>query len=330
MSIRTKTIAIGVDLGGTNLRAVAINADGQIIERITYPTQAQEGPNVVIKNIVASVRTLLAKIALEDIKIIGVGIGAPGPLNSETGVVIKAPNLPGWENIHLRDIVAKELQLPVRIENDANVAAFAEYWKGAGQNSKVMICLTLGTGVGGGIIIDGNIFRGSHFIGAELGHITIKYDGLRCSCGNKGCLEAYVSATGIVARTIMAIRSGATTILTDMVDNDLNTLTSELVYQAAVNNDSLAQSIMHETGTLLGIGITSLANIFNPDFVIIGGGVSKAGDMILTPARQEVQKRAMPGIAEHLKILPAMLGEDAGAIGAAGIILYNETAKISD
>lgn len=321
-----KTIAIGVDLGGTNLRAALVNTEGEIITRATCPTDAQKGPEWVIKNIIELVNTLLGERTNETEKIEGIGIGAPGPLNPVTGIVIKAPNLPGWENVHLRDKVAEAVQIPVRIENDANVAAYGEYWKGAGQNSKVMICLTLGTGVGGGVIIDGKIFRGSRFLGAELGHTTIKYDGLRCSCGSIGCLEAYVSATGIVARTKMAISSGTKTILTDMINNDMSKLTAELVYRAAISKDTLAQNIMEETGWLLGIGISSLANIFNPDVVVIGGGVSKAGDMILAPAREVVRKRAMPGIAEQVQILPAVLGEDAGCIGAAGIILRKENA----
>lgn len=321
-----KTIAIGVDLGGTNLRAALVNTEGEIITRATCPTDAQKGPEWVIKNIIELVNTLLGERTNETEKIEGIGIGAPGPLNPVTGIVIKAPNLPGWENVHLRDKVAEAVQIPVRIENDANVAAYGEYWKGAGQNSKVMICLTLGTGVGGGVIIDGKIFRGSRFLGAELGHTTIKYDGLRCSCGSIGCLEAYVSATGIVARTKMAISSGTKTILTDMINNDMSKLTAELVYRAAICKDTLAQNIMEETGWLLGIGISSLANIFNPDVVVIGGGVSKAGDMILAPAREVVRKRAMLGIAEQVQILPAVLGEDAGCIGAAGIILRKENA----
>lgn len=321
-------IYIGVDFGATKLNAVAITPTGEVRAKLREPTEATKGLEVVIKNIVSLIEKVISSGTKRRDEIRGIGIGAPGPLNPETGIIIKAPNLPGWRNVTLRDLIREKINLPVFLENDANAAAFGEYWLGAGKNAKVLLCLTLGTGVGGGVIINGKIFSGANFIGAELGHTIIKYDGLRCSCGNFGCLEAYVSATAIVQRTSTAIESGEKTLLTKMVNNRLEDLTAKLVHEAAKKGDRLAKDIMTETGKLLGIGITTLANIFNPDVVIIGGGVSRAGKFLLEPARQEVCKRAMPGIADSLYIVRAKLGEDSGAIGAAGIALFKDRKRL--
>ncbi len=314
-------VAIGLDLGGTNIKAIVMTRSGELISSRTKQTRQGEGPDDIIADMVAILRELINKVEENGGTIHGIGISAPGPLNPETGIVLTTPNLPGWHNVPLRDRVAREVALPVRIENDANAAAYGEFWKGAGKGSKVLICLTLGTGVGGGIVIDGKIFSGAQFIGAELGHMTIKYDGLKCPCGSKGCLEAYISATGIVKRIRSRIDAGETSILSDTVQHLPEKLTAEAVFEAAQQNDSLAREIMEKTGVLLGIGITNLGNIFNPDVVVIGGGVSKAGEMLLEPARREVRRRAMPGIADTMRIVPAALGDDAGAIGLAALAL---------
>jgi glucokinase len=209
----------------------------------------------------------------------------------------------------------------VALENDANIAAYGEYWMGAGKGAGLLICLTLGTGVGGGFIIDGKVFSGLRHYGAEPGHMIIKHGGLLCGCGMRGCLEAYVSATGIVNRTLAALKDDATSILHKIADKDDSTLESKDVYEAAVEGDTLARAIMEETGTLLGVGIINLAHLFNPDLVLVGGAVSRAGDMLLDPARREVEEYALRGIKDATTIKLAALGNDAGGIGAAGLIL---------
>ena len=314
-----KSIAIGVDLGGTNLKALCVEQDGAILARTECPTNAEKGPDAVLQTIIRTVNQLIRDCDSASARIIGVGIGAPGPLNPETGVVLKAPNLPGWKNIQLRERVADALKMPIKIENDANLAALGEYWKGAGANASVLVCLTLGTGVGGGVIINGRIFSGSSFIGAELGHMSIKYDGLPCGCGGYGCLEAYISATSIIKRTTLALERGARSSLATIHNYDVSRLTAHDVYKAAVDGDDLARHIMEETGMLLGIGLANVGNIFNPDVVVIGGGVAGAFDILIEPARRELQKRAMPGIMDTMTIVPAQLGSDAGSIGAAGL-----------
>ncbi|MCX7765218.1 MAG: ROK family glucokinase [Candidatus Sumerlaeia bacterium] len=320
-----KKVAIGIDVGGTKINAVAIDETGKILAKATSPTEASKGRAVAIRNILSTVKQIISLSQSKGLQPSGIGIGAPGPLNPETGIIIKAPNLPGWKNVPLRDIISANTDLPVVLENDANAAALGEYSFGAGKNSKVMLLLTLGTGVGGGIIIDGKIFSGANFIGAELGHTIIKFDGLKCPCGNYGCLEAYVSASAIVRRARMA--RGKKNALIKMTNNQLRGLTAKMIYEAAKSGDRFSYNIMLETGKLLGIGITSLANIFNPELIIIGGGVSQAGNMILLPARQEVRRRAMPGIAKSLSIIRAKLGEEAGAIGAACLILFNASKQ---
>lgn len=320
-----KKVAIGVDVGGTKINAVAIDETGKILAKVVAPTNASKGKTVAIRNILSVIKQIITLAQNKNLHPTGIGIGAPGPLNPETGIIIKAPNLPGWKNVPLRNIISAHTNLPVVLENDANAAALGEYYFGAGKNAKVMLLLTLGTGVGGGIIIDGKIFSGANFIGAELGHTIIKYDGLKCPCGNYGCLEAYVSAPAIVRRAQTA--QGKKTALIKMTNKRLTGLTAKMIYEAAKKGDRFSQNIMRETGQLLGIGITTLANIFNPELVIIGGGVSQAGNMILSTARQEVRRRAMPGIARTLSILHAKLGEEAGAIGAACLILFNASKQ---
>lgn len=316
-----KSIAIGVDLGGTNLKALCVEQDGTIIARKECPTNAEKGPDAVIQTIIRTVDHLIEECGGENTEIIGVGIGAPGPLNPESGLVLMAPNLPGWKNIQLKEQVADALEIPIKIENDANLAALGEYWKGAGASASVLVCLTLGTGVGGGVIIKGRIFSGAKYIGAELGHMSIKYDGLPCGCGSYGCLEAYISATAIIKRTTIALEKGAVSSLRTKRDEAIQPFAAHDVYNAAIEGDELGRHIMEETGMLLGIGLANLGNIFNPDIVVIGGGVAGAFDLLIGPARSEMKKRAMPGILESMTIVPAELGSDAGSIGAAGLFL---------
>jgi glucokinase len=313
--------AIGVDLGGTNIVCAAVTPDARIIEKHKRPTEVPKGVEGVVANIKECIREVLRKAHLSLEEISGIGIGSPGPLNTRTGIVVSPANLTGWRNVPLRKMLEDEFKVRVVLDNDANAAAYAEKWAGAGKGVDNLVVFTLGTGVGGGIIIDGKLLRGPDDTAGEVGHCTIDYNGYPCKCGNRGCLETYVSATGIVRRTIEAIRKGRQTIISTMVDGDLDRLTSKIVHEALEKGDQLACEIFEETGRLLGAGIANIINTLNPEMIVISGGVIQAGEHLFGPTKDEVRRRAFEEPARTARIVPARLGGDAGVIGAAGILL---------
>jgi len=313
---------IGVDLGGTNIVSLLLNGEGKMLKRDVRPTLAKEGRKKTIGQIINSVRALLEeRSGISFGPILGVGIGSPGPLSIKKGIIHFAPNLPSWREVPLVDILKEELGMPVFLENDANAAALGEWWRGAGKNVDNLVLLTLGTGIGGGIIINGEVFHGAWDTAAELGHIIIHEEGLFCNCGTRGCLEAYASATGVVKRTLRVVEEGKKTILTDMVDGCLEDITCELVYKAAEKGDKLCFWIVEETARYLGVGIASIVNALNPEMVILAGGMIKAGDLLFKPVRRYAQKYALKDAIKGVRIVPAKLGDDAGAIGAAAVVL---------
>jgi len=315
---------VGVDLGGTNIASLLLNETGKVLRRDTRATLAREGKKRTISQIVNSVRDVLEgakELGISSDSIIGIGIGSPGPLNTKEGIIYFAPNLPGWRDVPLVEILVKELGMPVFLENDANAAALGEWWKGAGKDARSLVLFTLGTGIGGGIITNREVFHGAWDTAAEVGHIIIHEEGLLCNCGVRGCLEAYASATAVVKRTLKAIKEGEKTLLTNLVDDHLENITCELVYKAAQNGDKLCSLIAEETARYLGIGIASVVNIVNPEMVILAGGMIKARDLLFKPVRKYAQKYALKDAIKGVKIVPAKLGDDAGAIGAAATVL---------
>lgn len=312
--------AIGVDLGGTNIVCAAVTPQARIIEKHKRLTEVPKGVERVVANIKECIREVLRKTNLSLGQISGIGIGSPGPLNTRTGVVISPANLHGWHNVPLRKMLEDEFNVLVVLDNDANAAAYGEKWAGAGKGVDNLVVFTLGTGVGGGIILDGKLLRGPDDTAGEVGHCTIDYNGYQCKCGNRGCLETYVSATGIVRRTIEAIRQGRETVINSMVEGDLSRLTSKIVHEALEQGDALACEIFEETGRLLGVGISNIVNTLNPEMIIISGGVIQAGEHLFRPTREEVHRRAFEEPARTAKIVPAQLGGEAGVIGAAGIL----------
>jgi len=315
---------IGVDLGGTNIISLLVNRKGEIISKDKRKTLAKDGKEKTISQLVNSVKSVIKEgekrgIAFESI--LGLGIGAPGPLNIRKGVVSLAPHLPDWRNVHLTEILRDKLKLSVFLENDANAAALGEWWKGVGKNINNLVLLTLGTGIGGGITINGEVFHGFSDTAGEIGHMIIHEGGLPCSCGRRGCLEAYASATGVVRRTIAALKEGRKSILIDRVSGDLEKINCELVYQAAKEKDTLSQWIIEETARYLGIGIANIVNILNPEMIILSGGMSQAGDLLLKPVRKYAKRYTLEPAIERVKIVQGSLLEDAGAIGAAITVL---------
>lgn len=315
---------IGVDLGGTNIVSLLMSRDGKILARDTRKTLAKEGKERTISQMVASVREILREGEISKVfseSILGVGIGSPGPLNTKEGVIHFAPNLPGWIEVPLIQVLRDELNLPIFLENDANAAALSEWWLGAGKNVDNLVLLTLGTGIGGGIIIGGEVLHGAWDTAAEIGHMIIHEGGLTCGCGKQGCLEAYASATGVVKRTLAAIEKGKKTLLTDLVENRLEDITCELIFKTAEKGDSLAKWIVEETARYLGIGIASIVNIINPEMIILSGGMIAAGGLLFKPVRKYAQENALAAAIKEVKIVPAALGGNAGAIGAAATVL---------
>lgn len=303
----------GVDLGATSITVALVTEEGEILTWENFPTEVERGPEAIIDRIAERTRALASgEISFE--AVLAVGVGSPGPLDLKTGTVIATPNLK-WKNVPLRDLLAARLQKRVIVDNDAVSATFGEWWVGAGKAFRDVVGLTLGTGVGGGIVLDGRIHHGSLGIGGHIGHMVIAAGGRRCSCGNQGCLEAYASATAIVSRTEEALQPETASIL-HQADRPL---TARKVFEAAQKGDQLAQRIFDETAWFLAVGINSILNVLNPEAIILGGAVTNAGDLLFRPLRQYVKNMAFPGVYEGTRILRASLGELAGVVGAAGI-----------
>jgi glucokinase len=310
---------LGIDLGGTNIVVGAVAEDGsELVGLVSEPTLADQGGDAVIARIVKLARASIAAAGGKEI--VGVGIGSPGPLDTETGIVILTPNL-GWTNMPLRDRVAEALKLPTTLDNDANCAIFGEWWRGAARGVDDVIGLTIGTGIGGGIVLGGEIYHGASDVAGEIGHMTIDANGRLCKCGNQGCLEAYASGPAIAARAVEGIESGAKTSLAQYVRSDLSKITAQIVYEAANDGDAYALEVVRETAQLLGAGVASLVNIFNPEVVVICGGVTQAGEKLFGPLTAEVHHRAFKPAWEVCRILPGSLTGTAGVYGAAAVFM---------
>ena len=310
---------VGIDIGGTNVVVGTVAEDGSdIVGVVSEPTLPEQGPDAVVDRIVKAAK---ASIALAKEKtVVGVGIGAPGPLDTKRGIVLLTPNL-GWTNMPLRDRVSRGLGLPGALDNDANCAIYGEVWQGAARGAKHVVGLTIGTGIGGGIVLDGAIYHGASDIAGEIGHMTIDSTGRRCKCGNYGCLEAYASGPNIAARAVEGIEAGADTALPGFVGGDLSKITAQVVYEAANKGDMFALEVVRDTAKFLGAGVASIINIFNPEVVVICGGVTLAGDRLFVPLRDEVKRRAFKPAVDVCRILPGTLPGTAGVYGAAKVFV---------
>jgi len=304
---------VGIDLGGTNIKGGVVTASGEVLHFESIETEVEGGRDHVLDRIGMLAGKVRDAAGLQPEQIAAVGIGSPGPLDTKRGIIHEAPNLPGWINLPLADEVRRRCGYPTFLENDANSAALAEAHVGAGKGTQCMIMLTLGTGIGGGIVLGGRVWHGADDIAAELGHVSVKYDGIPCNCGSIGCVEAYASATGVVRRARQAIEQGADSSLAGADDS----LTCEQVFRAAAAGDRLAQQVVDDTAAYLGTAIGSLINIFNPDMIVLFGGMTNAGDQLLVPLRHEVRKRSFKIGADRCKIVCSRLGAEAGVIGAA-------------
>ena len=309
---------IGVDLGGTNLRAAVINTDtGAFDHPASIPTLAREGHAAVMERMAELIEQVIHESGLTRPLISGVGIGVPGLLDLEHGLTVMLPNLPGtWPDVPLRDTIADRVQLPTFLINDARAMTLGEYTFGAGRGVDTMACLGIGTGIGGGLVINGQLHTNLGGTSAELGHIVIDMNGPRCGCGTRGCLEAYASGPAITTMGLKAVVQGATTRIGEMVNYDLNRITPEVIGEAARAGDTIAQDIYSQAGFYIGVAVSSIIIAVGPQRVVIGGGVAQVGDLLLDPIRRTVTERVNVTAIENVQIVQAELGPNAGLIGA--------------
>ncbi len=312
---------VGVDIGGTTINVGVVPIEGGAPEAFrTKPTESQRGPKFVVDRVKSMIEEAIAEVTRTHScgrsAIAGVGIGSPGPLDRKTGTVISTPNL-GWRNFPLRDLIQNAVDLPATLENDANAATYGEWWLGAGRRVNTLAGVTLGTGIGGGLILNGEIYHGASDAAAEIGHMTISSTGRKCKCGNYGCLEAYASGPAIALRAIEGLEAGAESILTQLVNN-ISHITAETVFEAVVKEDRYATEVVSETAKFLGAGVANIINVLNPEMVVISGGVTRAGKHLMDPLRAEVRLRSFKVAEEACRIVPAELRGTAGVIGAAG------------
>jgi glucokinase len=290
----------------------------EIAMRMT-PTRADQGSDAVVGRIAQMIEDVIAQTRAETgaerSDFIGVGIGSPGPLDRERGVVIVTPNL-GWRDFPLRDEVSARVGLPATLDNDANCATLGEWWCGAAKGGRNVVGLTIGTGIGGGLILEGKLYHGASDIAGEIGHTTIDSTGRRCKCGNYGCLEAYASGTAIAERAREVLDVDGQSILHDLVDGDVSRITAQTVFEASKRGDPVAMEVVRDTAHFLGVGVSNLLNVFNPDIVVIAGGVTQAGDMLFEPLRAEVRRRAFKPAVDACRIVPGALPLSAGVVGA--------------
>ncbi len=314
---------LGIDIGGTNLVVGSVAEDGSELHALdSEPTHAEAGQSDVLDRLITLAQRTIERTRQEvrGADIIGVGVGAPGPLDTKRGIVLLTPNL-GWVNLPLRQIIHERLGLPAALDNDANCAVLGEWWMGAARGTRNAIGITIGTGIGGGIIVDGKLYHGASDCAGEIGHTTIDTEGRRCKCGNYGCLEAYASGPNIAMRAVEELKAGAVSRLADYVGGDLRQVTAQTVYQAAHDGDQLALEVVNDTAKFLGAGIANLVNVFNPEVVVVCGGVTLAGDRLFDPLRREVARRAFKPAVSVCRIIPCELSGTAGVYGAAKVYL---------
>ncbi|HTC25270.1 MAG TPA: ROK family protein [Gemmatimonadales bacterium] len=310
---------LGIDIGGTNLVVGAVTEDGSKLHALqSEPTRPEEGSDAVLRRLRDMGRAVIeeTKRTIPGATFAGAGVGAPGPLDTKRGIVLLTPNL-GWVNLPLRQLMQDALGVPTAIDNDANCAVLGEWWMGAARGARQVIGITIGTGIGGGIIVDGRLYHGASDCAGEIGHTTVEVNGRRCKCGNYGCLEAYASGPAIALRAVEAVEAGQTSKLPDYVKGDLTKITAQTVYQAAHDGDELAEEVVGDTAKFLGAGIANMVNIFNPEIVVVFGGVTYAGEHLFTPLKREVAKRAFKPAVAVCRIVPAELIGTAGVYGAA-------------
>jgi len=311
-------MAMGVDLGGTNIRLGLVRPSGEIVEKMRLKSNAHLGPDALVSRLGEAIANLASPAGRFDGTVAAVGIGIAGNIVPASGLVVVSPNLPGWRNIELKRILEERLDFTVAVENDANVMAVGEKWLGAGMDFSHFICLTLGTGVGGGLILNGKLWRGYWGSGGEVGHMILDPDGDECGCGNRGCLESVASASAICRKTINALKKGEQSLLAEYLHHPED-LSARLVAEAARRDDRLALTIFEEVGKSLAVAIGNIMNLLGLEAFLIGGGVSASWDLFYPSLKQELNRVCKLFPPEMFQVVRTRLGEDGGVLGAARI-----------
>jgi glucokinase len=320
-------LVLALDVGGTKLAAGVVAADGDVLGRLMAPALRDEGPDSMItRQLDLGVRAV-AEAGVDWSQIRAVGIACGGPLDPEAGIIQSPPNLPGWDDVPLVSIVSNALDRPAFVDNDATAGALAEWWFGAGRSRGVrhLVYLTISTGVGGGLILDGRVYRGAAGNAGELGHLTVDYLGRQCGCGRRGCLEAYASGTNIAARAVEAMAGGESSSL-----GTLSSVTARDVSEAAAAGDPLAVRIWDETTAILGSAVANILDVFNPELVVLGGGVTRSGERLLSPVREAALAQAMPPAARSAEIVLAELGDLHGVVSAAAVAIERLPRELAE
>ena len=315
-----KRYSISIDLGGTNIKAAVIKDGYRILKKISVPTENYGTRDHLITGLSQLSLGLAKEAGVKKKDLAGIGIGAPGLIDSGKGIIHYLVNIRGFKNVPLKRLIEKKTGLPTFLDNDVNVMTLGELYYGAGKGAGNMVCITLGTGVGGGIVIDGKLYRGSSLSAGEIGHVPLNEKGPRCNCGGWGCMEKFVGNKYIKQLTIKKLRAGEKSVITKLTGGCLNKITPEVISAAAEKNDRLAISIWKEIGGHLGVALSGVINFLNPEKIVIGGGVAEAGKFLFDSIRKTVEERAMHIPAACVKIVKAKLGQDAGLIGAAVLV----------
>ncbi len=316
MPKKLEKMIVGVDLGGSKINAILADPSGNVLRQGLKDTLAQEGPDEVIKRVIGCIKQVASGA-----DIAGIGIGAAGACDVVNGIITFSPNLPGWHNIPLKDILQREFDPPIYLENDATVAALGEHYFGGAVGIANLIYLCVGTGIGGGIMIDGQLYHGASGSAGEIGHMTIDINGPRCSCGNIGCWETLASGTALAREAVKQIKAGTQTSILNFADGELQKVSAQRVFLAAQEGDPLANELISQTAYYLGVGLVSIVNIFNPQLILIGGGLSRMGRLLLEPASKVVRDRAYELPVAAVRIELARLGADAEALGGVALVL---------
>lgn len=316
-----RRLVLAADLGGTRLRAALADLEGRFLRRLEWATEAERGRQALLERIVALIQQVRGDTPDEDL--LGIGVGTPGPLDPTTGVVLSAPNMPGWVDLPLQAVLEERLGLPVRLVNDANGAALGEWVYGAGRGHQNLVYITISTGIGGGVIADGRLLLGHRGLAGEVGHMTLQADGPRCNCGNYGCWEALASGTAIGRDGAEEVRAGRSALLQQLCRGQPEQVDARMVGQAAAQGDAAASEIIKRAARYCGVGMVNLLHLYSPEIILVGGGVAKLGDLLFRPMRRAVREQAMPAY-RNVPIDPASLGENMGLLGAVALFRLEE------
>ncbi|MHB8105264.1 MAG: ROK family protein [Dehalococcoidales bacterium] len=320
-ALKKNQLVIAIDIGGTKIMTALFGVDGKILTKDVRPTLAPEGVKAVVDRMATAIKDVVEKNKMSFSEVGGIGIACAGGIDTGKGVVVTpSPHLPGWTNLPLAEIIKEKTGIITYVINDASAAALGEQRYGAGKGTKNLVLLTSGTGIGGGIIIDGQLYLGKDGGAGELGHMTVEAEGLKCGCGNTGCLEMYSSGTAVQNDAIDRIRHGEKSSLADMAGGKIDRISAEMVGEAAQSGDKLAKDVIARAAFYLGVGMVNIANIFNPEMIVIGGGMAALGEMIIAPGRKMAEERPFSINSRGMKIVGVELGNEAGVYGAAAFV----------